>query len=83
MASAIRSLYLVRFQVPLKTRINLFKSLVLSDLDFSADYFQILPPYSIDRIISKQINWGIKVGFMKTKYDTAGDLLLETKILPK
>ena len=30
MASAMRSLYLVRYQVPLKTRINLFKSLVLS-----------------------------------------------------
>ena len=82
MASPIRSLYLFRYQVPLKTRLNLFKSLVLSDLDFSADYFQILPSYSIDRI-SKQINWGIKVGFMKTKYDTAGDLLLENKILPK
>ena len=81
MASAIRSLYLVRYQVPLKTRINLFKSLVLSHLDFNAIFFQNLPSYSIDRI-NKQINWGIKVCFMKTKYDTARDLLLETKILP-
>ena len=81
MASAIRSLYLVRYQVPLKIRINLFKSLVLSHLDFSAIFFQNLPSYSIDRI-NKQINWGIKVCFMKTKYDTARDLLLETKILP-
>ena len=81
MASAIRSLYLVRYQVPLKTRINLFKSLVLSHLDFSAIFFQNLPSYSIDRI-KKQINWGIKVCFMKTKYDTVRDLLLETKILP-
>ena len=69
------------YQVPLKTRINLFKSLVLSHLDFSAIFFQNLPSYSIDRI-NKQINWGIKVCFMKTKYDTARDLLLETKILP-
>ena len=81
MASAIRLLYLVRYQVPLKTRTNLFKSLVLSHLDFSATFFQNLPSYSIDRI-KKQINWGIKVCFMKTKYDTARDLLLETKILP-
>ena len=81
MASAIRSIYLVRYQVPLKTRINFFKSLVLSHLDFSAIFFQNLPSYSIDRI-NKQINWGIKVCFMKTKYDTARDLLLETKILP-
>ena len=86
MASAIRSLYLVRYQVPLKSRINVFKSLVLSHLDFSAlilvrFFFQILPSYSIDRI-NKQINWGIKVCFMKIKYDTARDLLLETIILP-
>ena len=59
-ASAIRSLYLVRYQVPLKTRINLFKTLILSHLDFSAIFFQNLPSYSIDRI-NKQINWGIKV----------------------
>ena len=81
MASAIRSLHLIRYQVPLKTRINLFKSLVLSHLDFSAVFFQNLPSYSIDRI-NKQINWGIKVCFMKTKYDTVRDLLLDTKILP-
>ena len=41
MASAIRFLYLFRCQVPLKTRLNLFKSLVLSHLDFSAIFFKI------------------------------------------
>ena len=81
MASAIRSLYFVHYQVPLKTTINRFRLLVLSHLDFGAVFFQNLPSYSIDRI-NKQINWGIKVCFMKTKYDTARDLLLETKILP-
>ena len=81
MASAIRSLYLVRYQVPLKTRINIFQSLVISHLDFSVIFFQNLPSYSIDRF-NKQINWGIKYCFMKTKYDTARDLLLETKSLP-
>ena len=39
MASAIRALYLVRYQVPLKTRINFFQSLVLSHLDFGAIFF--------------------------------------------
>ena len=81
MASAIRSLYLFRYQVPLKTRINLFKSLVLSYLDFNAIFLKILPSYSTDRI-NIQIKWGINVCFMETKYDTARDLLLETKILP-
>ena len=44
-------------------------------------FFQNLPSYSIDRI-NKRLNWCIKVCFMKTKYDTVRDLLLETKILP-
>ena len=39
---------------------NLFKSLVLSHLDFSAIFIQNLPSYSIDRT-NKQINWSIKV----------------------
>ena len=81
MASAIRSLCLVRYQIPLKTIINISKSFVLSHLDLSAIFFRNLPSYSNDRI-NKQINWGMKVRFMKTKYDTARDLLLETKILP-
>ena len=39
MALAIRSIYLVRNQIPLKARINLFRSLVLSHLEFSAIVF--------------------------------------------
>ena len=54
MPLAIRSVYLVRNQIPLKARINLFRSLVLSHLAFSAIFFQSLPSYSIDRI-NKQI----------------------------
>ena len=54
MASAIRSIYLLRNQMPLRARINLFGSLVLSHLDSSAIFFQSLPSNSIDRI-NKQI----------------------------
>ena len=39
MANAIRSIYLVRHFLPLKARIVLFKSLVLSHLNFSAFFF--------------------------------------------
>ena len=81
MALAIRSIYLVRNQIPLKARINLSRSLVLSHLEFSAIFFQSLPSYSIDRII-KQIRWGIKFCFFRTKYYSAQKLLLENKILP-
>ena len=83
MALAIRSIHLVRNQIPLKARvrINLFRSLVLSHLEFSAIFFQSLPSYSINRI-NKQNRWGIKVCIFRTKYDSAYKLLLENKILP-
>ena len=45
MALAIRSIYLVRNQKPLEARINLFRSLVLWHLEFSAKFFQSLPSY--------------------------------------
>ena len=76
MALAIRSIYLVRNQILLKARINLFRPLVLSHLEFSAIFFKSLPSYSIDRI-NKQIRWGIKVCFFRTKYDSSHKLILE------
>ena len=80
-ALAIRSIYLVRNQIPLRARINLFRSLVLSHLEFSAKFFKKLPSNSIDRM-TKQIRWGLKVCFFRTKYDSAHKLLLEKKIFP-
>ena len=62
MALAIRSTYLVRNQIPLKNRINLFRPLVLSHLEFSRIFFQSLPSYSIDRI-NKQTQCAIKLLF--------------------
>ena len=60
MAYAIHSLNLVRNQIPLKVRIDVFKSVVLSHLSFSGVFFQTLAVKNINRINS-QINWGIKV----------------------
>ena len=59
MTFAIRSFYLVRNQIPLKARINLFRSLVLSYVEMSAIFFQSYPSYSIVKI-NKQIRWGYK-----------------------
>ena len=81
MALAFRSVYLVCNQTPLNARINLFISLVLSNLELSAIFYQSLPSYSIDRI-NKQIRWGIKVCFFRTNYDSVHKLLLENKIHP-
>ena len=41
-ADAIRSLYLVRNQIPLKVRIDVFKSVVLTHLSFSGAFLQTL-----------------------------------------
>ena len=62
MANAIRSLYLVRKQIPLKVRIAVFKSVVLSHLSFSGVFLQTLIVKNMNRI-NRQINWGIKVCF--------------------
>ena len=34
------------------------------------------------KIINRQINWGIKVCFLRQKYEKARDLIKQTKILP-
>ena len=81
MAHAIRSIYHIRHQDPLKARILLLKSLVLSHLSFSAIFFQNLSEKNLKRP-DLQINWGIRVCFLRKKYDKARDLLIQTKTLP-
>ena len=73
MAHAIRSFYPIRHQIPLNKRILLLKSLVLSHLSFSAIFFQNLSAKNLKRL-NRQINWRIKVGFLRKKYDKARDL---------
>ena len=80
MAHAIRSIYLIRHQVPLNARIFL-KSLVLSHLSFTAIFFQNLSAKNLKRL-NRQTNWSIKVCFLRKKYDKARDLLIQTKTLP-
>ena len=81
MANAIRSLYLVRSQIPLKVRINVFKSVVLSHLSFSGVFLQTLTVKNLNRI-NRQINWGIKVCYFRQKFDHSIDLLIKDRTLP-
>ena len=81
MAHAIRSLHLVRNQIPLKVRIDVFKSVVLSHLSFSGVFLQTLTVKNINRI-NRQINWGIKVFYFRQKFDHSIDLLIMYRILP-
>ena len=81
MATAIRSIYLIRYQLPLNARLMLFKSLVLSHLTFSALFFQNLNFSAMQRT-NWQINWGIKVCYMRKKFERSRDLLVKSDILP-
>ena len=81
MAAAIRSLYLVRSYILLEVRLQVFKSLVLSHLSFSGVYVQTLSAKNIQRI-NRQINWVIKVCYMRRKFDHCRDILLKSHVLP-
>ena len=81
MANVIRSLCLVRNQIPLKVRIDVFKSVVLSHLSFSGVFLQTLTAKNINRI-NRQINWGIKVCNFRQRIDHSTDLLIKDRILP-
>ena len=80
MALAIISIYRIRHQIPLNARILRLKSLVLSHLSFSAIFLQNLSAKKLKRL-NQQINWGIKVCFLRKNYDEAKDLLIQTKSL--
>ena len=80
-ANAIRSLYLVRNQIPLKVRIDVFKSVVLSHLFFFGVFLQTFTVKYINRI-NRQINWRIKVCYNRQKFDHFIDLLIEDRIPP-
>ena len=57
MTNAIRSLYLVRKQIPLKVIIDVFKTVELSHLFLSEVFLQTHTAKNIN-CINKQINWG-------------------------
>ena len=79
-SNTIRSLYLVRNQIPLKV-IDAFKSFVLSRLSFSAVFLHTLTAKNSNRI-NRQIDWGIKVSYCGQKLDQSIDLLIKESSLP-
>ena len=81
MAAALCSLYLIRNHIPLEVRLQVFKSLVLSHLSFSGVYLKTLLAKNIQRIY-RQINWGIKVCYMRRNFDRCRDILLKSHVLP-
>ena len=63
MALAIRSIYLVRNQIPLKARINLFRSPVLSHLEFRAIFFKVCRPTQLTES-TNQLDGAKKFAFL-------------------
>ena len=80
MVNTIRSLYLLKYQIPLKVRIDVFKSVVLSHLSFSGVFLQTFTAKNINRI-NMQFNSGIKVCYLRQKFDHSGDLPIKDRIL--
>ena len=80
MDNAIRSLYLERNQIPLKARIVVFKSVVLSHPSFSGVFLQTPTAKNINRI-NRQIKWGIKICSFREKFDDSIDLLIKDRVL--
>ena len=74
-------IYLLRYQLPLEARLMLFKSLVLSHLTFSALFFPNLNFSAMQRN-NRQINWGIKVCYLRKKFERSTDLLVKSDISP-
>ena len=80
-SKAIRSIYLIRYPLPLKAELMLFKSLVLSYLTFGALFYQILNFSAMHRV-NRQINWGTKVCNLRKKLESSRDFLVKPDILP-
>ena len=81
MAVGIKVNYSIKKIFPEKTRSALLNALVLSHLHYPIVLFSGLKK-SLPFTLIKQLNWGIKACFNRTKFDMTTDLKIKNKILP-
>ena len=81
MATGIKTLYAIRDIFPTATRLLLLNALVLSHLHYSSILLTGISENLITTL-EKQLNWGIKACFNRTKLDHSTDLKIRHKILP-
>ena len=81
MAVGIKVIYSIKNILPEKTRSALLNALVLSHLHYPIVLFSGLKK-SLRVTLNKQLNWGIKACFNRTKFDRTTDLKVKHKILP-
>ena len=80
MATSIRTWHQIRESFPATTRLVLFKTLVLSHLEFPIFLFTSLSKTQINSQ-DKQINWGIKNAFFRRKLEKSCDLKTKHQIM--
>ena len=81
MATGIKTLYAIRDVFPTATRLLLLNALVLSHLDYSAILLTGISENLITTL-EKQLNWGIKARFNRSKSGHSTDLEIRHQILP-
>ena len=83
MICVLRSIYLIRNQIPLNQldACILLRSLALAHFPFLAIILQNLSAKNL-KLFVRQINWSIKVIFLPERYDEAKYLIIQTKIIP-
>ena len=81
MATGIKTLYAIRDIFPIATRLLLLNALVLSQLHYPAILLTGISENLITTL-EKQLNWGIKACFNRSKFDHSTNLETRHKILP-
>ena len=81
MATGIKVLYNLQNIFPEKTKLLLLNALVISHLHYSAILLGGIRDNLIT-ILEKQLNWGIKACFNRTKYERSSDLKKRHNTLP-
>ena len=79
MATSIKTLAQIRGSLPKETRLLLYRSLVISQLEYPI----LLTSFSKEAIssIDRPLNWGIKTAFFRKKFDRSSDLKRKYDIL--
>ena len=73
MTASIKTLAQIRGSLPKETRLLLYRSLVLSQLEYPILFLTSLSKEAISSI-DRQLNWGIKTVFFRKKFDRSSDL---------
>lgn len=81
MAVGIKTISAIRETIPLKSRILLLHSLVLSHFKYASPLFTCLSCQLLHKL-NVQLNWGLRICYFKPKRYSATELKLRTKIMP-